>query len=113
LDPNAFTPQVQGTVGDERVNQLFGPHDRRDDLSLIKNFAFNERWKVQFRAECFNISNTANFAEPDGTISTWEYPKTGAPYSASYAQGDAFGSIQSLAGNEAPRQFQFALKLLF
>jgi hypothetical protein len=113
MNPNAFTPQVEGTVGDERVNQLFGPHDRSDDLSLIKNFALNERWKMQFRAECFNLSNTANFANPTATINTWITPSSGTTYPASIAQGDAFGSIDALAGNENPRQFQFALKLLF
>jgi hypothetical protein len=113
LDPDAFTAPIQGTPGTERVNQLYGPRDRRDDLSLIKNFTYNERWKMQFRAECFNISNTANFAEPDGTISTWTTGTGGQLAAASYAQGDSFGSIVSLAGNEAPRQFQFALKLLF
>ena len=113
LDPYAFTPQVQGTHGDERVNQLFGPHDRRDDLSLLKDLALNERWRMQFRVECFNLSNTANFGVPDNALNAWVTPTTGAPYAASIAQGNNFGAISSLAGSETPRQFQFALKLLF
>jgi hypothetical protein len=112
IDPNAFTPQTQGTMGNERVNQFVGPHDRRDDLSIIKNFSVTERWKVQFRAECFNLSNTPNFANPTTTVDSWTTGSTGQQVPASYPS-DPFGSISTLSGGENPRQFQFALKLLF
>jgi hypothetical protein len=99
-------------MGNERVNQFVGPHDRRDDLSIIKNFSVTERWKVQFRAECFNLSNTPNFANPTTTVDSWTTGSTGQQVPASYPS-DPFGSISTLSGGENPRQFQFALKLLF
>jgi hypothetical protein len=113
INPDAFTPPVQGTVGTERVNQLIGPRDRRDDLSLMKTFDVKENLKLQFRAECFNISNTPNFGNADDTVSTWITGTSGTLVPASAGQGDPFGQISSLAGNEVPRQFQFALKLLY
>lgn len=92
----AFAPQVLGTAGSEGRNPLYGPPARSVNLSLLKNFALAEPWRLQFRAECFNISNTANFANPSSSL--------GAP---------GFGVISATAVNSTPRQFQFALKLLF
>ena len=137
LNLNAFTPQAAGTAGNEREYQYFGPHTRRADLSLVKNFDFPNRMSVQFRAECYNISNTPNFQPPYSVITGWDagpnhdathpisLPSSG-PCSVSGActavgllPGDTptnsggFGSIQLTATNINPRQFQFALKLLF
>ena len=65
LNPAAFTPQPAGTLGDEGNNPFHGPHTRRADLSLLKDFNINEKLTAQFRAECFNISNTPNFLNPE------------------------------------------------
>jgi hypothetical protein len=92
----AWAVQPAGTQGNERINQLFMPHQRDVDLSLNKDFNITEKLKAQFRAECFNISNTPNFNGPDQTSSD-----------------GTFGAITSIALNSNPRQFQFALKLLF
>ena len=92
----AFAPQVKGTAGNEAPNQLRGPHQRSLNLSLVRDFALRESLRLQFRVEGFNVTNTANFALPDGII------------------GDnTYGAITSTATNASPRQFQLALKLLF
>jgi hypothetical protein len=108
---SAFSPQVQGTLGNERPNQFYGPHDRRNDLSLFKNFKFTERFKLQFRAECFNISNTPNFDQPNDSIGGWA--TSGGVITGVEETGSPFGKITHTLVNELPRQFQFALKLLF
>ena len=64
------------------------------DLSAIKNFTVTEKATLQFRAECFNSWNHANFNNPDTN-----------PTSSS------FGMITGVS-NDA-RNFQFALKLKF
>jgi hypothetical protein len=63
------------------------------DFSAFKNFHIKERANLQFRAEFFNLTNTATFGLPDQVFSN-----------------QTFGRISS-AGS--PRQAQFALKLLF
>jgi hypothetical protein len=96
----AFAPQPLGTVGSAQRNSLFGPNFRHVDLSIFKTFPITERLGVQFRAESYNISNTPNFYMPNGN--------------AGDAFGNsAFGSISQTDPNYTPRQYQFALKVLF
>lgn len=105
FDTTAFSPQPIGTPGSEGVNQVVGPRDRRVDLSAIKDTTLHENLKLEFRAECFNLTNTENFAAPNLSFSNWN--GTAPDVSA------GFGKIASTAFSENPRQFQFALKLLF
>jgi hypothetical protein len=90
----AFTQATIGTFGDVGRNTLRGPAFFDVDASLFKNFLFTERWRLQFRAEAFNIENRPNFQNPNATVSA----------------GVTFGSIT--AAND-PRVLQFALKLFF
>jgi Carboxypeptidase regulatory-like domain/TonB dependent receptor-like, beta-barrel len=96
----AFVPQALGTVGTAQRNVLFGPTFRHVDLSLFKTFTITERLGLQFRAECYNISNTPNF-----------YLNNGQPGDSLGNAG--FGSISQADPNYTARQYQFALKVLF
>jgi Carboxypeptidase regulatory-like domain/TonB dependent receptor len=96
FNTSAFTAQTAGTYGDESINPLHGPHFRHADMSLSKTFDLAEPWKLQFRAEGFNISNTANFAGPNATLGN-----------------SLFGQVTALNPGYQPRVFQFALKLTF
>ncbi|HZO57157.1 MAG TPA: carboxypeptidase regulatory-like domain-containing protein, partial [Bryobacteraceae bacterium] len=64
------------------------------DVSLFKNFAFTERWTLQFRAEFFNLFNTPQFGEPNGMFGNAQ-----------------FNRVTTQANN--PRDIQFALRLSF
>ena len=83
---------TQGNLGLQTNN---APPTRTVDFSLFKDFNFTERWKLQFRAESFNLANTPQFGTPDNTL------------------GDAkFGQVtSSQTGTE--RHIQFALRLQF
>ncbi|PWU05467.1 MAG: hypothetical protein C5B51_14485 [Terriglobia bacterium] len=117
ININAFTPQPVGTVGNETRAQLYGPHQRSADFSLFKTFELHERFKLQFRAEVYNITNTENFGQPNITITRWSASVpgfgTGAPGATPILGAGGFGQItgSNLALN--PRQYQFALKLIF
>jgi nucleoside recognition membrane protein YjiH len=67
------------------------------DLSIFKNFAISERWRVEFRTEFFNAFNRANFNNPSASIAAASLP--------------SFGKSLSTVGD--PREIQFALKLYF
>jgi len=103
---NAFSPQAIGTPGNEGVNQIVGPPDRRLDLSAVKDTTLRESLKLEFRAECFNVANIANMSQPNVTITGWNSDNT--PNTS-----NGFGQITSTAFSENPRQIQFALKVLF
>ena len=109
INPAAFALQPVGTVGNERRAQLYGPHQRSIDFSLFKDFQLQERVKLQFRAEVYNLSNTENFGQPNINITRWTSNVAGAQPTNGGAWGQITGS--NLALN--PRQFQLALKLLF
>lgn len=50
-------------------NIRFGPTNHAD-VAILKNFRFKERYKVQFRAEMFNMTNTPQFARANTDISS-------------------------------------------
>jgi hypothetical protein len=104
LDTSAFAVQAVGTLGNEERNQVYMPHYGHLDLSLFKEFPFvNDRYKLQFRAESFNLTNTPTFGIPNQTV-----------YSTAAANEAAgFGTISAMNTNYAPRQLQFVLKMLF
>jgi hypothetical protein len=104
---NAFQPQAAGTLGSERRDQLFGPHWRHLDLSLFKVFPIHNSVNLEFRAESFNLTNTANFAVPNDTVPTGFVP--GDPSTNT----NLFGEVTSMNYNYIPRELQFALKLSF
>ena len=56
--PNGTRLTTNGNLGNQ-TNQ--GPPQRVLDASLFKDFPINERFRVQFRAEGFNIANTPQY----------------------------------------------------
>ena len=96
FDTAAFSTQTAGTPGNEASDAVYGPRARALKASFLKDIPFTERWRLQFRGEFFNITNTPNFAQPGNGLTTGQ-----------------FGVISSTAANMTPRQVQFALKLLF
>jgi len=104
-NPEIFSDPAPGTVGTCGRNIGRGPGLAQWDISLLKDTKINDRVKLQFRWEIFNVLNRANF----GALTT-------------NIRSGGFGSITSTpdvdAGNPVisqggPRAMQFALKLLF
>src|SRR5262249_5786808 len=106
FNTDAFVVQPVGTLGTAGRNILDGPGTNVVDFSLLKNFSFNERHRLQFRTEFFNFFNHPNFDFPErictGTVA-------GAPCTAATA-GAQLGRISAARD---PRILQFALKYLF
>jgi len=111
-------PKRDGGI-DERINQYFdttvfsqagnftfgnvsrfapnlrGPGSNNIDFSLFKNFRYKERFRVQLRAEAFNIANHPIWNGPGTTVNDLAN----------------FGIITAKGGQR--RQIQVALKLIF
>lgn len=107
-DPNAGAPQsaqqwfntsvfkmpAAFTFGNAGRNIVYGDNEVNVDVSVLKDTSINERVRVQFRTEFFNVFNHTNFADtPARTAFT-----------------PTFGRYTSALN---ARQIQFALKLLF
>ena len=96
FDTKAFTqpaPFTFGNVG-RTLPDVRGPGLKNLDFSLFKNFKLVERLSLQFRAEAFNLTNTPSFSLPNQNFNAV-----------------AFGQITGT--DNAARQIQFGLKLLF
>jgi hypothetical protein len=90
----APAPYMVGSAP-RRVNELRADWMRHADLSLMKNFRFRERIRVQLRAEFFNITNTPQFGWPDTGFGS-----------------NTFGVVSGTM-NLSPRNVQFGLKVDF
>ncbi len=114
FDTTAFAFQPAGTVGSEHRNQLYGPGQQRVDLSLFKNFDLYESLKLEFRTEAFNVLNTAQFVNPNASLSLTPCTTAcnGSPV-AGFTPVSTFGTITSTANAYNPRLIQFAARLKF
>jgi hypothetical protein len=106
VDVSAFQQPARYTYGNAGRNILLGPGIKTVNFSAFKNFAFKERFNVQFRAEMFNLFNTPVFNLPNATLPLLS---TGNTYNASNIAN--FGTITSTRLDN--RQIQFGLKFLF
>jgi hypothetical protein len=94
FDVSAFSMPAQFTYGNSGANILREDRFKTFDFSVFKQFRITEGSQLQFRAEAFNVTNTASFNAPNTQIDT--------------ASGGRVTSAASL-----PRQIQFALKYNF
>ncbi|HYO81202.1 MAG TPA: hypothetical protein VES20_07365, partial [Bryobacteraceae bacterium] len=63
-NPEVFTPAPLGTIGVLGRNALRGPGAWNTDLSVMKNFRFDETRYIQARLEAYNVLNHANLNDP-------------------------------------------------
>ena len=107
---NAFQQQPLGSPGNEGRAQCYGPKWRAADVSAFKDFTIREKYKLSFRTEFYNVTNTANFANPNNSISSWTVSRNPAGVPTSAGQ---FGKVTNTNIAFTPRVVQFALKLAF
>ena len=107
-DPNANAPHTaqewfntsvfslpgQYTYGNAPRNDITGPGTESVDITLSRVFRYRERYALEFRAECFDTLNHANFNLPLAVENS----------------AATFGTITSA---KDPREFQFGVKLHF
>jgi hypothetical protein len=96
LPDGFFTAPCLGCVGNLGRNTFVGPGYWAVDTSIFKNFQLSDRFRLQFRAEAFNVFNHTNFQLGGGDIANLNDP--------------SFGQA---GGTFNPRQLQFGLRLSF
>ncbi len=99
LNRAAFQNAPAGRFGNLERNSLRGPSNWNVNFGLTKNFAVYETWKLQFRAEFFNLFNTPQLTPPNTDLNNTNV-------------SNGFGTIRSTYGF-TNRQIQFGLRLEF
>jgi hypothetical protein len=112
FDPLAFAPVTQARFGTAGFNILRGPRTVDLDTSLFRYFALTERFRLQFRVEAFNITNTPHFGIPSGlSVSSLQLNTDG-----SIKNLNGFGVITSTNNSSRDydeRYFRMGLRLSF
>jgi Carboxypeptidase regulatory-like domain/TonB dependent receptor-like, beta-barrel len=92
----AFAPISDVRFGTSGRNIIDGPGILNLDMSLFRDFRITERFKAQFRAEAFNLTNSPHFDLPNANVND-----------------AAFGTVSSTNINAPNRNIRFALRLQF
>jgi hypothetical protein len=92
INAAAFQTAPQFAIGTASRNPARGPAYRNLDLAVSKHIGLPRETEVEFRAEIFDVMNTPEFAQPNGSFGS-----------------AAFGSISSTVTD--PRVAQFALRI--
>ncbi|MCU1262372.1 MAG: Cna B-type protein [Bryobacterales bacterium] len=92
----AFSTPAAYTFGNvsRTLPDVLGPGLVNVDLSVLRTFPIKEHYRLQFRAEAFNLNNTPQFANPGNAINS-----------------NTFGVVTSTLNQ--PRVLQFALRVDF
>jgi hypothetical protein len=100
FNASCFSQPASGELGNgPRTLPVAGPRFTNTDFSIIKHFVPREGWRVDFRAEFFNLFNHPQFGAPG-------YTGSGADFNT-----PQFAVINYTVNN--PRLVQFGLKLAF
>jgi hypothetical protein len=99
-DP-AVNRQLGPHFGNTGRNFLRNPGVFNTDLSVSRSFPIKERVKIEFRTDCFNITNTPKFTNLTTTDVT----------SGTFLQYTSTLTNSTAVNTE--RQFRFGLKVLF
>ncbi len=113
LNPAAFdgaTPLAQGRQGTLGRGTLRGFGLSQVDLSVRRRFSLREGLALDFRADAFNLFNTANFADPTGVMTSANFGRSVAILSTGLAGASGQNPLFVVGG---PRSLQLALKLHF
>jgi hypothetical protein len=119
FNPAAFTPPPtdangnparQGNLG---RNALRGFGATQWDFAVHRDFPIREAFKLQFRAEMFNVLNHPNFAPPLPSIDGGGFGVSTQMLGASLTDISGNGGLNPLYQLGGPRSMQFALKLMF
>jgi hypothetical protein len=116
---SVMIPPALGSFGTMGRNMFRDSGFRNWDLSVTKGWKFTERFRVQFRAEFFNILNHPNFANPFGGqngfgTGGFNDPSTGGAgvFGCGCATPDK-AAANPVIGSGGPRATQFGLKFIF
>lgn len=123
LPGNAMGPAELLTQGNLPRNSFRPPGSWQFDSTIGRDFKLTERFKLQYRAEFYNIFNHPNFGGYDSGLGFYSPTYGNFPEDPNFfgrattllgtsGQGGTLGMIP-LFSNGGPRSIQMALKLVY
>ena len=106
FNPNCFSQEAFGTLGDFGREGLVGPPLLNMDFGFLKTTRIKENVTLQFRAEIFNLFNHLNLSLPTSAV----FSGTASP-TAVLSRVTTTGEILQFAAPS--REIQLGLKLIF
>ncbi|MBI4889933.1 MAG: carboxypeptidase regulatory-like domain-containing protein [Acidobacteria bacterium] len=116
INPAAFTIPPVGTNGiDAPRNYLINPGVSNWNFTIQKEFAFVERYRIQLRADAFNVFNHTQFSGINGTLNFANLTNTNPTNLYLKADGtlnniNGFGTV---SGARDPRVMQLTVRFQF
>ena len=107
INPAAFSAPNSGSLGNAPRNFVRGFSAWQINLAVRREFPIQERLRLQFRAEAFNILNHPNFGLIDAALSDATFGQ------ATQMLNQGLATVASQYQQGGPRSMQFALKFLF
>jgi len=93
---SSFAPPGPNRFGTAGRNTIRGPRLSNYDVSIFRLFPISERFRLEYRAEFYNLTNTPHFSNPSGSVTS-----------------ATFGIISGTLSGYGNRQVQMALRLKF
>jgi hypothetical protein len=109
INESAFTAAPSGTEGDLPRNFARGFDSVQGDLALRRTISVHERFRVQVRAEAFNLFNHPQFG---AIYSNLQYGPGQFGYAFNTLNGQ-LGGLNPLYQSGGPRSLQMMLRLSF
>ena len=109
-NPAAFALPANGTFGDERRNQLYGPGINLVNISAGKKFTVHNQIKLEIRADATNAFNHPSYGQPDSNLQTFSGQQPGDAYQSTAASQNGLQITGTTVGG---RQVQLGARLAF
>jgi hypothetical protein len=107
LNPAAFALTTGTDLGTAPRNFVRGFGAWQINMAMRREFPIQEKFRLQFRAEAFNILNHPNFGFVDPNLNSVTFGQATAMLNQSLT------TVASQYQQGGPRSMQFALKILF
>ena len=97
-------PLVYGqSIGNVSRNKFYGPGYIQNNASLFKTFSLHENWQVALRCDAFQLTNSPQFANPQGSFTSGTFGQVTS----------TVGSGTGINGIGGGRSVQFSATLRF
>jgi hypothetical protein len=113
INPAAFAAtkaELQGTLG---RNAFAGFGMSQIDLAIRREFRWHDHYALQLRAEAFNATNHANFADPTRYLSSAVFGQSTSMLNVMLGTGSPGSGLAPILQTGGPRNLQVTVRLRF